>query len=100
MQKRIARIIFTDFACWIPICVMAYIRLSGIFLEPIVYQISAVLLLPINSALNPILYSSLEDKIGGIFCHLRKKRKDSGSLQVQKLPVSTSTTKVSKLSTT
>ena len=100
MQKRIARIIFTDFACWIPICVIAYIRLSGIFLEPIVYQISAALLLPINSALNPILYSTLEDKIGGIFCHLRKKRKDSGSLPVQKLPVSTSTTKVSKLSTT
>ena len=28
MQKRIARIIATDFCCWIPICIMAYLRLS------------------------------------------------------------------------
>ena len=62
MQKRIARIIATDFCCWIPICVMAYVRLRVDF-SNIVYQISAVFLLPINSALNPFLYSSLPDKL-------------------------------------
>ena len=62
MQKRIARIIATDFCCWIPICVMAYVRL-GIEFDNIVYQISAVLLLPINSAMNPILFSPLFDKL-------------------------------------
>ena len=62
MQKRIARIIATDFCCWIPICVMAFVRL-GVEFSDIAYQISAVLLLPINSAMNPILFSSLFDKL-------------------------------------
>ena len=62
MQKRIARIIATDFCCWIPICVMAFVRL-GVEFSDIAYQISAVLLLPINSAMNPILFSSLFDNL-------------------------------------
>ena len=62
LQRRIARIIATDFCCWIPICIMTYVRLIHEFSD-IVYQISAVLLLPINSAVNPFLFSSLPDKI-------------------------------------
>ena len=62
MQKRIARIIATDFCCWIPICTMAYARL-GVEFSDIAYQVSAVLLLPINSAMNPILFSPLLDKL-------------------------------------
>ena len=61
LQKRIARIIATDFVCWIPICIMSYINISGTTIPFIAYQISAVYLLPINSALNPFLYSSLPD---------------------------------------
>ena len=64
MQRRIARIIATDFCCWIPICIMAYVRL-GIKFSDVVYQISAVLLLPINSALNPFLFTSLLDHLIG-----------------------------------
>ena len=63
MQKRIARIIATDFCCWIPICIMAYARLVGVKFSNDVYQFSAVFLLPINSALNPFLFSSLSDKL-------------------------------------
>jgi len=62
MQKRIARIIITDFCCWIPICIMAYVRL-GVEFSDIAYQISAVVLLPINSAINPFLFTSLPDKL-------------------------------------
>ena len=62
MQKRIARIIVTDFCCWIPICILAYVRL-GVYFSDIAYQITAVLLLPINSALNPFLFSSLPDQM-------------------------------------
>ena len=63
MQRRIARIILTDFFCWIPICVMTYISLNGINFPVLAYQITAVVLLPINSALNPFLYYSLLDRI-------------------------------------
>ena len=72
IQGRIARIIATDFCCWIPICVMAYVRL-GIDFSNIVYQISAVILLPINSALNPFLFSSLPDKLIS-FCKFKTSK--------------------------
>ena len=66
MQKRIARIVATDFCCWVPICIMAYVSL-GYKLSSIVYQISAVFLLPINSALNPFMFSSLPDVLVKFF---------------------------------
>ena len=69
MQKRIARIILTDFCSWIPICIMAYVRLLGVEFSDIAYQISAVLLLPINSAMNPFLFSPLPDRLIDLCCH-------------------------------
>uniref|UniRef100_F7ABQ9 G-protein coupled receptors family 1 profile domain-containing protein n=1 Tax=Ciona intestinalis TaxID=7719 RepID=F7ABQ9_CIOIN len=59
MQNRIFRLIVTDFLCWIPICIMVYISLSGVKIDPVVYAISAGILLPLNSALNPLLYSQV-----------------------------------------
>ena len=67
MQRRISRIIITDFLCWIPICIMAFIKLSGFYVDDIAYIVSAGLLLPINSAFNPLLYSSLLDKLKETF---------------------------------
>jgi len=59
MQKRISRLLLTDFFCWIPVCIMAYLRVAGFFLPPDAYIASAGFLLPINSAMNPLLYSPL-----------------------------------------
>ena len=74
MQKRISRIIITDFLCWIPICIMAFVKLSGFHVDDVAYIVSAGLLLPINSAFNPLLYSSLLDKLKELFKKLRKNR--------------------------
>ena len=63
MQQRISRIIITDFLCWIPICIIAFVNLSGVYVADVAYIVSACLLLPINSAFNPILYSSLFEKV-------------------------------------
>ena len=68
MQRRIARIILTDCACWMPICVMSYLALANVSLSDFAYIITAGLLLPINSALNPFLYSSLPDKLYDKLC--------------------------------
>ena len=59
MQKRISRLLLTDFFCWIPVCIMGYLKVSGVSLPPNAYIASAGLLLPINSAMNPLLYSPL-----------------------------------------
>ena len=71
LQKRISRIIIIDFLCWIPICIIAFVKLSGIYVDDVAYIVTASLLLPINSAFNPFLYSSLPNKLIGIF---RKKK--------------------------
>ena len=75
MQRRISRIIITDFLCWIPICIMAFVKLSGFHVDDVAYIVSAGLLLPINSAFNPLLYSSLLDKLKETFKKLKNKRK-------------------------
>ena len=74
MQRRISRIIITDFLCWIPICIMAFVKLSGYHVDDVAYIVSAGLLLPINSAFNPLLYSSLLDKLKQTFKKLRNNR--------------------------
>ena len=74
MQKRIARIILTDCACWIPICIMSYISFAGVRLSDYAYLITAIFLLPINSALNPFIYSSLPDMITRVSFGIIKKK--------------------------
>ena len=74
MQRRISRIIITDFLCWIPICIIAFVNLSGIYVDDVAYIVSAGLLLPINSAFNPLLYSSLLDKVKETFKKLTNNK--------------------------
>ncbi|XP_078492175.1 uncharacterized protein LOC144747763 [Ciona intestinalis] len=62
LQKRISRLIVTNFLCWMPICVFSYISLAGVTLHKAVYEVSAGFLLPINSTINPILYSTLVEE--------------------------------------
>ena len=59
MQKKISRLFLTDFLCWIPVCVMAYLSVAGVSLPPGAYIASDGFLLPINSAMNPPHYSKL-----------------------------------------
>ena len=61
-HNRIAIIILTDMLCWVPICIMAYAKLGGGNVFDLAYIVSAGLLLPINSAFNPFLLTSLPDK--------------------------------------
>ena len=52
---------------------MAYLRILGFFLPPDAYIASAGFLLPINSAMNPLLYSPL---IGQCTSRVRKRITD------------------------
>ena len=64
MQKRIARLLVTDFVCWIPLCVVAYVKYTtSIRLDNDVYAATIAFFLPVNSALNPILYSTMIEKL-------------------------------------
>uniref|UniRef100_A0A1A9WVK7 G-protein coupled receptors family 1 profile domain-containing protein n=1 Tax=Glossina brevipalpis TaxID=37001 RepID=A0A1A9WVK7_9MUSC len=57
VATRFAIIVTTDCACWLPIIVVKLAALSGCSISPALYAWLAVLVLPVNSALNPILYT-------------------------------------------
>ncbi|XP_077990597.1 G-protein coupled receptor GRL101-like, partial [Glandiceps talaboti] len=57
MAKRITLIVMTDFFCWVPIILLGVASLGGAVIPPQVYAWVAVFVLPLNSALNPILYT-------------------------------------------
>lgn len=55
--SRMVFIVLTDFSCWIPIIIIGIASLLGMEASPSVYAWIAVFVLPLNSALNPILYT-------------------------------------------
>ena len=56
--KRVIFVILTDFLCWMPIVVLGLLSLFHDFNDPSVYiWVVAVFVLPVNSAINPILYT-------------------------------------------
>ena len=56
VQRKIYRLIASDFCSWVPISIMAFVNFSGVTIPSVAYPVSAIVLLPINSALNPILH--------------------------------------------
>jgi len=58
MYRKITVLIATDIACWFPVCFMTFLSMSGVVLDPLAYAVSAIVLLPINSSLNPIIYAT------------------------------------------
>jgi hypothetical protein len=57
IARRMFTIVVTDAACWIPVIIIKILALAGVFISPTVNGWVSILLLPINSALNPFLYT-------------------------------------------
>ncbi|XP_070569241.1 G-protein coupled receptor GRL101-like [Ptychodera flava] len=58
IAKRMTLIVLTDFFCWVPIAVMGMLAMTDTVTIPgSVYAWTAVFILPINSAINPFLYT-------------------------------------------
>jgi len=74
MQNRITRLLITDFFCWIPICITAFVKFATNIELPIdIYAATIAFLLPINSAINPILYSPIFEKL---YQNFKKKTRE------------------------
>ncbi|ESP01035.1 hypothetical protein LOTGIDRAFT_140100 [Lottia gigantea] len=58
VARKLSFIVMSDFLCWFPICVMGLMTLRGHIIPGDVYAWVAVFILPVNSALNPIIYST------------------------------------------
>ncbi|XP_071795620.1 uncharacterized protein [Asterias amurensis] len=58
MAIKMAVIVGTDFACWMPVIVMGILSQTGtVVIGPDMYAWIVVFILPINSSLNPYLYT-------------------------------------------
>uniref|UniRef100_T1JLT2 G-protein coupled receptors family 1 profile domain-containing protein n=1 Tax=Strigamia maritima TaxID=126957 RepID=T1JLT2_STRMM len=57
MAKRMSLIVFTDFCCWMPIIILGFMSLSKVTIPPQVFAWIAVFILPLNAAINPVLYT-------------------------------------------
>ncbi|XP_045167750.2 G-protein coupled receptor GRL101-like [Mercenaria mercenaria] len=57
VARNLLLVVTTDFLCWFPIGTMGILALSGHTIPGEVYAWTAVFVLPINSALNPFMYT-------------------------------------------
>ncbi|XP_060581191.1 uncharacterized protein LOC132737848 [Ruditapes philippinarum] len=57
VARNLLLVVTTDFLCWFPIGVMGILSMNGYIIPGEVYAWTAVLILPINSALNPFMYT-------------------------------------------
>ncbi|XP_033745630.1 uncharacterized protein LOC117331144 [Pecten maximus] len=57
IARSLFLVVFSDFLCWFPLGVMGLLAFSGYRISSEVYAWTAVFILPINSALNPVLYT-------------------------------------------
>ena len=58
MAMKMSLIVFTDFCCWVPIGALSILVQAGVVeIHPIAYAWIATFVLPINSSINPLLYT-------------------------------------------
>ena len=57
---RVFLIVLTDIVCWLPIIAFTYASYFGFKIPDIVHPLPSIVLLPINSFINPFLYSRVE----------------------------------------
>ena len=63
MNRRIAVIIATDFLCWIPFIIICILHSLEVINATSWYGIFSMVILPINSVINPLLYDDAVTKV-------------------------------------
>ena len=58
LRQKITAIIVTDFACWIPFVVVSFLHFFEVFDASTHYGLFSIVLLPLNSIINPFFYSN------------------------------------------
>jgi hypothetical protein len=58
MNRKIAIIILTDFSCWMPFIIICGLHTLGVIDASSWYALFSIVVLPINSVINPILYDN------------------------------------------
>ena len=64
LQRKVSIIILTDFLCWVPFIIICLLHTTEVVDASPWYALMSILILPINSVINPLLY---DDTIGRMF---------------------------------
>ena len=59
LQRKVAMIILTDFLCWIPFVITCMLHFFEVMDATAYYGVFSIIILPINSVINPFLYSEI-----------------------------------------
>ncbi|XP_012885275.1 PREDICTED: relaxin receptor 1 isoform X2 [Dipodomys ordii] len=91
LAKRFFFIVFTDALCWIPIFILKFLSLLQVEIPGTITSWVVIFVLPINSALNPILYTlttrPFKEMIHQIWYNYRQRRSiDSKGSQKTQAP--------------
>eukprot|EP00116_Pleurobrachia_bachei_P005039 sb/3465301/ len=70
LQRKVTAIIITDFLCWVPLSIVSFLHLGEVIQATSWYAYFSILIIPINSVINPLLYDPL------IFKYLIQKPTD------------------------
>ena len=84
-------IILSDFLCWIPFTMICWLHFFNVVDAEPWYPIFSILVLPINSVVNPVLYNkSMSRAVDSVFVWLKttlsnklKKRMSSGGQEIE-----------------
>ena len=58
-QRKVSTIILTDFLCWIPFVVVSGLHYGEVIDATSLYGLTSIVLLPINSVINPLIYKRM-----------------------------------------
>ena len=59
LSLKVTIIIIAQIICWVPILITSVLSLFDIKISPFLYEVAAIIILPLNSVFNPILYTNL-----------------------------------------
>ena len=77
LARRLFLVVFTDFCCWFPIGLMGLLAASGTPIPGQVNVWAAIFVLPLNSALNPFLYT-----LNGLMEQRKKRRMEKRTRRI------------------
>ncbi|RWS28770.1 G-protein coupled receptor GRL101-like protein, partial [Leptotrombidium deliense] len=82
--RQMALIVMSNFLCWCPIIIMGLVAIAGYPLAASVYSWTAVFILPLNSATDPILYTLAHFKFASMVKPQRPTTLSLSPLKVKK----------------
>ena len=89
MAKKMFLLVLTDFCCWVPIGVLSILVQAGaVEVHPIAYAWIATFILPINSSINPFLYTLGDVIADKVSCSCKKCKDQSSDENTEMISIS------------